>query len=237
MQALAAAAFAAGLLGGVHCVGMCGGIAGTLAAASRGPAWRRVAAFNGGRIASYAAAGALAGALGAVAQLAGPLHLAQLALFVLAQAMLVFLGLYIGGWGHALLHMEGAGGALWRTLEPLRRRTFPIASDARALAAGAVWGWIPCGLVYAMLPLAMASGGPFAGAGVLAAFGLGTLPGLLLAGVAGARFTQWRRRPWVRRVAGIAIIAMALAGLARLPSLLEQPELCVTMAAAITGAG
>jgi hypothetical protein len=218
MEAFAAAAFAAGLLGGVHCIGMCGGIVGALSAGSRGPLWRRLAAFNAGRIASYAVAGAAAGAVGAIAQATGPAFVLQGALFIAAQAMVILIGCYVAGWSAAMLRLERVGTALWRRIEPLRRRFFPIDSDARALGAGAVWGWLPCGLVYGMLPLAAVSGSPVAGALVMAAFGVGTLPGLLAAGAAARALTSLRHSPWVRRTAGIAIIALGVAGLVRMPA-------------------
>lgn len=231
MSAFAAAAFAAGLLGGVHCIGMCGGIAGALSASSRGSPWRRIAAFNLGRIGSYATAGAIAGGMGAVAQAVGPTAMLQVALFVVAHVLVVLMGLYVAGWGGAILRLESAGAALWRRIEPLRRAFFPIDTDARALGAGAVWGWVPCGLVYGMLPLAAASGGVASGALVLAAFGAGTLPGLLLAGRAAQALATVRRTPWVRHAAGLAIVAMGLAGLARTPAaadLLAAAWRCMT---------
>jgi sulfite exporter TauE/SafE len=231
MSAFVAAAFAAGLLGGVHCIGMCGGIAVALSASSRGSPWRRIAAFNIGRIASYATAGAIAGGVGAIAQSLGPAATLQLALFVVAHALVVMMGLYVAGWGAGIVRLEGAGSALWRRIEPLRRAFFPIDSDARALGAGAVWGWVPCGLVYGMLPLAAASGGVGYGALVLAAFGVGTLPGLLLAGRAALTLATVRRTPWVRQAAGLAIIGMGIAGIARLPQLADliaSGWLCLT---------
>lgn len=221
MEAFAAAAFTAGLLGGVHCVGMCGGVAGALAAASRGPAWRRVAAFNAGRIASYSVAGALAGSVGWLAAAGPGLQAAQTGLYIAAHGFLLLVGLYIAGYSSGLLRLEAAGAGVWSRLEPLRRRVMPIDTDTRALGAGAVWGWLPCGMVYAMLPLAMASGSPRSGAAVLAAFGLGTLPGLLVAGMAAVRLNAVRRNPWVRRLAGLALVGLALAALARLPALRE----------------
>ena len=220
MEALAAAAFAAGLLGGVHCAGMCGGIVGALSAAARGPALARQLAFNAGRIASYGAAGAAAGSVGGFFQ-SGTVLAAQVAMFVVANALLVLLGLYVAGWGSAVLRIEAAGGGLWRGLEPLRRRLYPIDSPVKALGAGAVWGWVPCGLVYSMLALAMASGSALGGAAVLLAFGLGPLPTLLAAGLAAQRLLAVRRNPWVRRVAGAAMIAVAIVGLARAPGLAE----------------
>ena len=219
MPPLAAAALVAGLLGGVHCAGMCGGIVGALSAAARGPALPRQLAFNGGRIASYVVAGSLAGSLGALARLSAPAFAMQMLLFVLANLLMLLLGLYIAGWGRSLSRLEAAGGVLWRRLQPLARRLVPIDTAPRAAAAGALWGWVPCGLVYSMLAMALASGDALSGAGVMLAFGLGTLPNLLAAGFAAQRLLAIRRVPWVRRVAGCAIMAFALAGFARIPGL------------------
>jgi len=219
MPALAAAAFAAGLLGGVHCAGMCGGIVGSLSAAARGPVLSRQLAFNAGRVGSYAVAGAVAGSLGALARLSPSAFALQLTLFALANLLMLLLGLYIAGWGSVLTRLEAAGGAIWRRLQPLARRIVPIDSVPRAAAAGALWGWVPCGLVYSMLTLALASGDALSGAAVMAAFGLGTLPNLLAAGFAAQKMLALRRVPWVRRAAGLAIVALAIAGFARIPGL------------------
>jgi sulfite exporter TauE/SafE len=224
------AALAAGLLGGVHCVGMCGGIAGALAGAAKGPIPLRLAAFNAGRIASYGVAGALAGALGGLAAILVPLHDARVALFIVAQLMLILLGLYIAGWTAFFPRLEAAGGAVWAKTAPLRRRFVPIDTTPKALAAGALWGWVPCGMIYGMLPFALASGAPASGALILVAFGVGTLPSLLVAGTAGARFREWRRHAWVRRSAGALVILVALFGLSHLPAaadLLTYAWLCL----------
>jgi sulfite exporter TauE/SafE len=220
-MSLALAAFFAGLLGGVHCAGMCGGIAAALAAASRGPAIARQLAFNAGRIASYGFAGAVAGLSGGALIGASPLVAAQTAMFVVANALMLMLGLYIAGWSRMVVRMESAGGALWRGLEPLRRSVVPIDSTAKALGAGALWGWVPCGLVYGMLALAFAAGGALEGALVMLAFGLGTLPNLLAAGFAAQRVLELRRRAWVRQVAGIAIVALAIVGFVRVPGIAD----------------
>ena len=218
-MSLAFAAFLAGLLGGVHCAGMCGGITGALAAAARGPAVARQLAFNAGRVASYCVAGAAVGATGGALIGAGPIIAAQTTMFVIANGLMVFLGLYVAGWGRGVLRLEAAGSGLWWSLEPLRRRLYPVDSTAKALAAGAVWGWVPCGLVYSMLALALAAGNPLDGALVMAAFGFGTLPNLLAAGFAAQRVLALRRLPWIRRSAGVLIIALAVVGLARVPGL------------------
>jgi sulfite exporter TauE/SafE len=221
MSPLATAAFAAGLLGGVHCVGMCGGIVATLALEARGPAIARQAAYNAGRIASYAAAGAVAGFAGSLAYAGGAWLAAQSALFLVANGVMILLGLYVAGWGRAVLRVEAAGRPVWRRIEPFARRMLPIDSTRKALGAGLAWGWIPCGLVYSMLVLAAASGSALGGALVLAAFGLGTLPNLLAAGLAAQRLAAVRRAPWVRRTAGTLIAALGIAGIARLPGLAD----------------
>jgi uncharacterized protein len=221
MEALAAAAFVAGLLGGVHCAGMCGGIVGTLALQSRGPLLARQLGFNAGRIASYVAAGTVFGLAGGFAQMAGPVVTMQTAMFAAANALMVLLGLYVAGWGAAMQRFEAAGAHLWRRVQPVARTFLPIDSPRRAIAAGVLWGWVPCGLVYSMLALAMASGSAHDGAFVMLAFGLGTLPNLLAAGMAAQKLFAIRRAPWIRRVAGLLIVVLGAIGLARVPGLRE----------------
>jgi sulfite exporter TauE/SafE len=120
-----------------------------------------------------------------------------------------------------VLRVEAAGRPVWRRIEPIARRMLPIESTAKALGAGLAWGWVPCGLVYSMLVLAAASGSAAEGALVMAAFGLGTLPNLLAAGLAAQRLLAIRRVPWIRRAAGAAIVALGVFGIARLPGLPE----------------
>ena len=152
--ALALPLLVAGFASGVHCLGMCGGIVGAFAArrgaplgAARAvtPEWPRQLAFNAGRIASYAAAGAIVGSLGgAGAWVAGALP-AQTVLFVLANAMLVLVGLYLAGTARALVRLEAIGAPLWRRLQPLAARLLPATTVPQSFAAGALWGWLPCG--------------------------------------------------------------------------------------------
>jgi len=221
MGSLAAAAFVAGLLGGVHCAGMCGGIVGTLALQARGPLLARQLAFNAGRIGSYAIAGAAAGVLSSAVLGAFPVTALQVALFAAANLLMIVLGLQLAGWGQGLRAVESAGGRLWRHVQPYARRFLPLDSWPRALGAGALWGWVPCGLVYSMLVLAMASGGALPGAVVMVAFGLGTLPTLLAAGLAAQRVLALRRLPTVRRIAGSVIALLGIVGLVRVPGLGE----------------
>ncbi len=212
-----AAAFVVGLLGGVHCVGMCGGI---VAALSFGLAESRrsdpramlplLMAYNLGRIASYGLAGLLAGGLGMLLATSLPVWYAQRALLLLAGLFMLGLGLYLGGWWFGLNRIEHLGGALWRRIEPLARRWLPVRSPSQALVLGALWGWVPCGLVYSALVWALSAGSPLRGAGLMLAFGLGTLPNLLLMGIAAGSLAGWLRRRGVRQAAGGMVAGFGL---------------------------
>lgn len=209
-------ALLAGLLGGVHCVGMCGGIVAAFSFRADGtqPPFRLHLAYNLGRISSYMIFGALAGALGASLKLATFLP-AQTVLYVLAQIVMILLGLYLAGLNRWVLVFERAGGALWRVVQPLFRRLLPVRSLPQALLAGMAWGWLPCGLVYSVLVSALAAGSATSGAALMLAFGLGTLPNLLGMGLFARQLQPFMQRLWVRRAAGLMVAGFGVWGLAR----------------------
>ena len=224
--ALPLAVLAAGFASGVHCIGMCGGIVGAFSARrGRSPAdapeWPRHLAFNAGRITSYVAAGAFVGSVGGVGVWVSGALPAQTALFVLANAMLVLMGLYLAGAGRALVRLEAVGAPLWRSIQPLAARLLPADTLPQAFAAGALWGWLPCGLVYGALAAAAFAGSPARGALVMLAFGLGTLPNLLAAALAAARLRAWAARRGVRVAAGILVLSFGVFGLAHASGLAE----------------
>lgn len=213
-EALLLAALAAGFLGSGHCVGMCGAIVILLERpeATRGPLLRRLV-YNAGRLACYALLGALAGTAGLVlTQLAG----AETGLRVLRYAaavvvLLLALDLLFGL--RTLGMLEAAGARVWRRLAPLAAKLLPATNLARAAGAGFLWGMLPCGLVYAAVALAASSGSAAAGAAVMAAFWLGTLPALLAAGALARRLASFRTRPAVRRVFGVLVLGAAILAL------------------------
>ncbi len=211
------AALISGLVGGVHCVGMCGGIVGTMTLGiARHPLRVQLPyhlAYNGGRITSYLLAGALMGGVGML--LAGwlPLYLAQRLLLLLAGVFMLLLGLYLGGWWSLLGGLERLAGGVWRRLEPWARQLLPIRDRWQAFRVGLVWGWIPCGLVYAMLANAIATGSPLGGALVMLAFGLGTLPNLLGVGLLAGAAAHLAHSPLARQIAGGIMILFGVATL------------------------
>jgi sulfite exporter TauE/SafE len=210
--------FLVGLLGGVHCVGMCGGLVGafSLQLPGQGPRFSYHLAANIGRVASYAIAGALAGAVGGTSLFLQRLFPVEQALYAFASLMLILLGLYLAGFSQTVLVLEKLGGGVWRKLQPLLGRLLPIRSLPRAFAAGMVWGWLPCGLVYSVLITALASGSPVQGALTMAAFGVGTLPNLLAMGLLASHLQPLLRRRALRIAAGLLVAALGVLGLMRL---------------------
>ena len=206
------ALFLAGLLGGGPCAAMCGGIAGALSGRARAGLGLQLA-YNAGRLGSYAVAGAAAGAVGALAFVHNIVPL-QLALYVLANLVLVTLGLYLGGWWRLLARLEGPAQLLWKRIAPIAARLLPADTLPRALAVGALWGWLPCGLTQAGLAMALLAGGPTEGAAMMAAFGLGTLPNLLAAGLCYRRLQSWLKGRIGRWLAGGLVLGFGVAGLA-----------------------
>lgn len=202
--------FLVGLLGGAHCFGMCGGI--VVALAHGQSRWTLHLAYNAGRILTYALAGVLVGALGSGLVLAGQWPL-RLILLVLANLMLVGMGLYLLGFPQWLAPLERLGGRLWRRVQPLGKRFLPVRAPAQALSLGLLWGWLPCGLVYSALATALGTGSAWQGGLAMLAFGLGTLPNLLLAGMLAGRAQTLMRWPPLRLGSGLLVLGFGVYGL------------------------
>ncbi|HPU50358.1 MAG TPA: sulfite exporter TauE/SafE family protein [Burkholderiaceae bacterium] len=248
--------FLVGLLGGLHCAGMCGGIAAVMGGAagrSGAPlptgAQARLAGigvrvegmsrpfglligYNAGRITSYTVAGGMAGAIGSSAALVRHWLPVQQVAFVAANLLLIAMGLHLAGVLRRIAVLEGAGAGLWRRLQPLASRCLAADNPRRAFAAGLVWGWVPCGMVYGVLMAALLSGSAWQGAALLLAFGAGTLPNLLLLGASGAFTRRWLAVPALRTGAGLLVIAFGVAGLARIDPtrhLHQVVDACLTL--------
>jgi sulfite exporter TauE/SafE len=198
-----------GLLGGGHCLGMCGGLMGALTLAipaeQRGRRLRLLLAYNLGRILSYALAGLL---LGMAGWALGNSPLA-LGLRILAGLLLICMGLYLAGWWSGLTRIEGIGRLLWRHIQPQASRLLPVRSLPQALLLGALWGWLPCGLVYSTLLWAASQGNALDSALLMLAFGLGTWPVLLASGLLAERLNALLRRR-VRIAGGLLVILFGL---------------------------
>lgn len=205
-------ALALGLLGGGHCIGMCGGLMGALTMAI--PAeqrhgwrlWRVLLGYNLGRIASYALAGALLGSLGGLIQNQGLGPLLRL----IAGLLMIAMGLYLANWWSGLTRIERVGRGLWKHIEPRARKLLPVTRMPQAILLGSLWGWLPCGLVYSTLVWASSQGEAGLSAGLMAAFGLGTLPTLLATGLLAHRMMAILRKRAVRITAALLIILFGI---------------------------
>lgn len=214
-------AFAVGLLGGMHCLGMCGGIVTSLSFGQARELKPRARfslhlGYNLGRLLGYGLIGALFGALGTWLVERIALAPAQRLLHALAALMMLLLGLHLGRWWQGLAALEHLGAPLWQRIAPLGHRLLPIRHGWQAVALGFVWAWLPCGLVYSVLIWSLASGGALPGAALMLAFGLGTLPNLLGIGLLAGAAARLLERPWIARAAGTLIIGFALLAFWRL---------------------
>ncbi len=226
--------FLIGLFGGVHCVGMCGGIVSAFSVAT--PARRpfpiavvaadrgrgvfadgllRVLAFNAGRIGSYMLAGAFVAGLAGSVRMLTQIAALQTAGYWAANLMLILLGFSLMNFWHGLSYVEMVGQFLWRRIQPLMRPLLPIEHTWQALALGALWGWVPCAMVYSVLMTALLTGSVLQGALVMLAFGLGTLPLLFTMGLLGRSVQPFLRQPRVRFIAGSVVVLFGLLGLVR----------------------
>jgi len=215
-----ASAFILGLFSTVHCVGMCGGIIGALSLSlpdnirqQRLPHVLFISLYNLGRILSYSFAGLVVGYIGAEAAAYTDMSGGPSVLRYTGVVLMIAIGLYLAGWLPQLSKVERIGTPVWKLLEPIGRKLVPVTTMPRALLYGLVWGWLPCGMVYFVLVWALTSGSATQGALTMAAFGLGTLPSLLAAGLAMSSLKRFTQTKMVRQVVGILVIAMAIGSL------------------------
>jgi hypothetical protein len=209
------AALVAGLAASGHCLGMCGGIAGALAMrrpqATAGSRLGLALAYNLSRITSYAVAGAIAGLLGRT--LLKAVDVAPLSIAFRVVAGLIMLAAatrLLFGW-RLLDPLEAAGAGLWRRIAPWAGRQGRSGGIGGAVGLGLAWGWLPCGMTYSMLLLAATTASVPMGAGVMLAFGAGTLPSMVTATVAFERIARTlASRATLRNVAGALLLAFGL---------------------------
>ena len=237
------AVFFTGLLGGVHCAGMCGGIVSALGmmrqkpmatiggiavntaamsmqGASAMPAQPStlvsVSFYNLGRISMYTVLGLLAGAIGSTAWLMDSMLPIQQVAFFVTNILVILMGLYILGVRRIATVVESLGARVWQFIRPFATRRLGGAGALNAIMAGALWGMVPCGMVYAVLGAALVSGSAVHGGLLMLVFGLGTLPNLMVLGLSGQWLAKASRHKLVRWIAGAMIIGFGLMGLMHL---------------------
>lgn len=220
VELTAPALFVAGATTSLHCALMCGAI-NAAQVRSQGPVPLRqtLLLVHGGRVLGYALLGLLAGAIGARLAFLLPDTLGGGVIQLLASLTLVVAGLQqwrgtIGGEIGVRVGFRGhATGGCARhgkpTLTPISSPFF-LSPRGRLFAQGLLWALMPCGILYTALLLAALTASPPAGFGLLAAFGLGTVP---LMGVSGGLFglaTRPQDSRGLRRAAAVVLIALGV---------------------------
>jgi sulfite exporter TauE/SafE len=207
-----------GLLGSLHCVQMCGPIVLSYSVSIESlttdskPAslslLRNHLAYNSGRILTYTALGAIAGmagqTMGFIGRLAGFSH----AVALITGGLMIFIGIAMLG----ILPTRWFGSRLLRIPSFLLQRTGRLLSAPawpNRLVLGLILGFLPCGLIYAAVLRAMATGSPIAGAATMFGFGLGTASALIALGMFSSAL-RIRLNRWGSQVAAVGITMMGL---------------------------
>ena len=204
---LATAALLMGLAGGPHCAAMCGAACAGLMRAGSKPGTRSLWLFQAGRLAGYSAAGAAAAhAVQSFAWLTGQ--------SAALRPVWTFFHLAVLAWGLALLGLarqpewvSTAGRRVWTRVRPW------AGARGGVFTAGALWAFMPCGLLYSALLVASLSGGPLDGALSMALFAIGSAVSLALVPKLFARLQQAGnrlRQDWGTRASGFLLVLAAV---------------------------
>lgn len=207
-------AFVTGLLGTGHCLGMCGGLVSALSLSEAGQkgGWLFHLLYNLGRISTYTFIGAVVGWLGSALAYTDRFKIVTRSLLIGSDIFVILVGLGTAGlfvWLNvSKLDVPGPMRAMTLAVRGLRR----LPPAVSALPLGLLFGFIPCGYLYAVAITAAQSASVPTGALMLFAFGIGTAPSLLLFGGA-AHWLSGRARTWMLRIAGLVVAGMGVINL------------------------
>lgn len=203
------AAFMVGVLGAGHCIAMCGGISGAIAHANSQSSQSTSLAplfYNFGRISSYTLIGAIVGYTAQIGVNFGAGYDLLVILRFISGITLILIGLYIAQLNSTILQLEKVGRVLWRHIQPLARQFLPLKTPFHAFPLGFLWGWLPCGLVYSALTLALSSGSALNSALTMFAFGLGTFPMMFLVGSLSSKFNNLIQDSKFKKCSGLLLV-------------------------------
>lgn len=201
-----------GFFGSPHCLGMCGGIVTAFGLSMQNLTQSKktmlMLTYHFGRLCSYAFLGLVAGLIGTT--VLQPILVNNNLPRVLIGAVLIVVGLSMLGLPF-LNHLEKMGGQLWQKMSPIRQKVFPIDSFGKALMAGLLWGFLPCGLVYGALLMAVVGHDTVSGAVLMFVFGLGTLPMLIATQTTVLALQQRIKRFRLRQANGVIMVLSGFA--------------------------
>lgn len=195
-------AFLIGLVSSSHCLGMCGGLAVASGLSAAKPAL--MLGYNLGRISTYVILGVLFYFFASwLPQSVFPY------LQILSSLLLVLTALYIFNFSNLLTYLEKAGLPLWKFIQPTIRKILPVESILASYSLGILWGFIPCGLVYTALVFSLSNQQLAYSAGIMAFFGLGTLPAMMGISLFAQRVRPLLNNTKVRVVISVSLIIFA----------------------------
>ena len=200
-----ALAFATGLFGSFHCIGMCGGInSGFTLHYARKRRLLSLATYHATRIAVYTLFGVFGALLGHVIVQTGIIGKTQGILMILAGIFVVLLGLRLLGFGK----MPEPN---WSIPKPVRLALRPAGSNRpiNPVLAGLFNGLVPCSLVFSVAVKAAATAEPLQAGLLMLAFGAGTLPAMGTVSLLGSTLGG-RLRGGLARLAGVTVVLMGL---------------------------
>ncbi|NVK21237.1 MAG: sulfite exporter TauE/SafE family protein [Kangiellaceae bacterium] len=196
-------AFIMGFLGSSHCMGMCGGITVALGASTDTNKHLSLSlTYQIFRVLSYGLLGIVVGFIGSAIEKWSNFPW----LVVIGGILLIMMGFYLLGWWSLLSLFEKGGQYIWKKVSPIQKKFLPLSQYHQAMVVGLLWGLLPCGLVYSALAMASTSSSPVNGFLTMLAFGLGTLPALLAAGVFSHKLLGFFKKNWVRTTLGMIFI-------------------------------
>lgn len=208
MDPLISMAFMTGLLGSAHCIGMCGGLVSALSltADGRNSGLLFHLLYNLGRTVTYSLIGFLVGWLGSAMIVKNSLQEITRVLMIGSDFFIILIGLGTAGLFAKMnimtLEISGPISGMTKAVKGLRK----LPPALSAIPLGLLFGFLPCGLLYAMALTAVQSADRLTGALIMAAFGLGTIPALFLVGSAAHWFST--KRGWMLKAAGVMVALM-----------------------------
>jgi len=214
MIGMITAAFFVGFLGSMHCVGMCGGLVTTLTMSRSKIWWSGLMSYQLGRILTYTFLGLIAGMIGMAITQVPWFSSMQRIMTITAGILMIIFGLNLAGWlpdpfvKLMAIFTKRIGLTHW--IHAATSSRMPMSW----LMVGLFNGLLPCGLVYAALVLSLTSGSIALSAAMMFAFGLGTVPAMMLVPVV-LKNASPKTRGWVLKAAALLLILMGLFTMAR----------------------
>ena len=208
--------FLIGLLGSMHCIGMCGGFVAlyALKKPEEGAAWPYHVLYNSGRITTYSILGGVLGQIGSFAGVEGARSTFPAFVLLATGGLMVAMGLNISGLVGSRVVFDDTGVSDLRLFRSALKKTLAFSRRWGVFAYGLLLGLLPCGLLYPVLIYASSSGGFFEGAATASAFGLGTVPAMVSVGFLMSHIGP-HRKVFLYRVAGLLIVLFGIQSILR----------------------